>query len=261
MCLILFAYRQHPRYPLILAANRDEFYDRPTQALAFWTDHPEIAAGRDLQRMGTWLGITRKGRLAAITNYREPGMQKTDAPSRGHLVTDFLSGRTAPRTYFRRLSRNGLNYNGFNLIAGDARQLYFYSNRGGQVSLLPPGIHGLSNKSLNTDWPKVRRGKALMATILAESSADPDRRRIMQLLQDQSAVPDDQLPDTGIGTEWERILAPIYIASPTYGTRCSSVLTIDYQDNVHFDEMTWNPAAGAPISMDHRQIRFRIQRD
>lgn len=261
MCLILLAYHHHPRYHLILAANRDEFYDRPTLGLEFWTDHPEIAAGRDLQRMGTWLGITRKGRLAAITNYREPGLQKADAPSRGHLVADFLAGRMMPDLYLQQLSQNGQQYNGFNLIVGHDRKLCYYSNRGGPPSPLPPGIHGLSNKSLNTEWPKVRRGKTLMAAVLAQNGADLDRQRVMELLQDKSTPADDELPDTGVGIEWERILAPIFIQSPTYGTRCSSLLTIDHQGNVDFTEITWDPSGTAPTAMADRHIRFRLQGD
>lgn len=261
MCLILLAYRHHPRYRLILAANRDEFYERPTQALEFWADHPEIAGGRDLQRMGTWLGITRKGRLAAITNYREPGLQKADAPSRGDLVADYLAGRMTPSRYLQQISHNGQQYNGFNLIVGDARELYYYSNRGGPPSPLPPGIHGLSNKSLNTEWPKVRRGKRQLAAVLAENSEDLDRQRMMRLLQDKSKVPDDQLPDTGVGAEWERILAPIYIQSPIYGTRCSSLLTIDRQGHVDFRERTWNPSGTPPTAADDRHVSFRIHGD
>ena len=260
MCLILFAYRHHPRYRLILAANRDEFYERPTQALAFWPDHPEIAAGRDLKQMGTWLGITRQGRLAAITNYRGSGAQKVDAPSRGHLVADFLAGQIPALQYLQQLHHNGHLYNGFNLVIGDTLGLYYYSNRGGPASLVQPGIHGLSNRLLNSDWPKVRQGKARLAALLSENGGDIDRQRFMELLQSQSIAPDDQLPDTGVGLEWERILAPIFIASPTYGTRASSFVAIDHQDNVHFTEITWHPSGAKPTLLDEKQIDFRIQR-
>jgi len=259
MCLILLAYRHHPRYRLILVANRDEFYARPTQALAFWPDHPEIAAGRDLKQMGTWLGITRRGRLAAITNYREIGVQSVAAPSRGHLVADFLTGQIPMPQYLQQLHHTGHLYNGYNLVIGNAQGLSYYSNRGGPASLLQPGIYGLSNRLLNTDWPKVRHGKARLAALLTENGDDIDRQRFIELLQDQNISPDDQLPDTGVGPEWERILAPIFIASPTYGTRASSLMTIDYQGDVHFTEITWHQTGAKPTLMSEKKIHFRIQ--
>lgn len=260
MCLILFAYRHHPRYPLILAANRDEFYDRPTQTLDFWTDRPEIAAGRDLKRMGTWMGVTRHGRLAAVTNYREAGIQKPEALSRGQLVTDFLAGHTTAPDYLRGLHANGHLYNGFNLIVGDTRGLYYYSNRGGTVSPVQPGIHGLSNHLLDTHWPKVRDGKSRFAAILAEDENHIHRSKLLEALQDQSVPPDNQLPDTGIDPAWERVLAPIFITSPVYGTRCSSLLTVDRDGGVDFAEITWRPAEARPVIKDRRHIHFRISR-
>jgi uncharacterized protein with NRDE domain len=257
MCLILIAYRRHPRYPLILAANRDEFYERPTQALEFWPDQPEIAAGRDLKRMGTWLGISRQGRLAAVTNYREAGVQRPEAQSRGHLVADFLAGCATAPDYLHRLRTNGHLYNGFNLIIGDARGLYYYSNRGGKPSLVQPGIHGLSNHLLDTHWPKVSDGKSKLAAILAENKSDIDRQRLLEALQDQSVPPDNQLPDTGVGPAWERMLAPIFIASPAYGTRCSSLLTIDTNGEVDFTEITWHSAKASPTLKGEQHIQFR----
>jgi uncharacterized protein with NRDE domain len=258
MCLILFAYQRHPRYPLILVANRDEFYERPTQALEFWPDQPDVAAGRDLKRMGTWMGINRKGGLAAVTNYREPGLQKPEARSRGHLVADFLAGRPATLRYLHELHANGNLFNGFNLIIGDARELYYYSNRDGSPSPLQPGIHGLSNRLLNTPWPKVRNGKFKLTTILAGDENDIDRQRLIEMLQDQSIPPDSQLPDTGVGQTWERILAPIFITSPAYGTRCSSLITIDTGGEVDFTEITWHPAKARPNAMGVKRIRFKI---
>lgn len=258
MCLILFAYHHHPRYPLILAANRDEFYDRPTQALDFWPDQPEIAAGRDLKRMGTWLGISRHGRLAAVTNYREAGVQRPEARSRGRLVADFLVGRTAASDYLRRLHTNRRLYNGFNLIVGDARELYYYSNRGATPSPVQPGIHGLSNHLLDTHWPKVRDGKSMMAAILADNDADIHRQRLLEVLEDHSVPPDDQLPDTGVDPQWERILSPIFITSTDYGTRCSSLLTVDTHGEVVFTEITWHPAEAGPTLMGEKHIRYKI---
>ncbi len=259
MCLILLAYQHHPRYRLVLAANRDEFYNRPTQALGFWPDHPEIAAGRDLKQKGTWLGVTRKGRVAAITNYREAGLQKADAPSRGHLVADFLADHIPAPRYLRQLRNSNRHYNGFNLIIGDDQGLYYYSNRGGPAASLQAGIYGLSNRLINTDWPKVRYGRDRLADILPKEEYEIDRDQLMELLQSQNLAPDEQLPDTGVGLQWERILAPIFITSPTYGTRCSSLLTIDHQGGVHFTEITWDQARSKPIPMGQKDIRFKIQ--
>ncbi len=158
MCLIVFAWRQHPDFPLIVAANRDEFYERPTLAADFWADHPEVLGGRDLKEMGTWLGITRKGRFAALTNYRDPLHVRADAPSRGWLVRDFLTGERGAEDYLARLRDRGAAYNGFSLILGDAAGLYYYSNRGEEgPAALAPGVYGLSNHLLDTPWPKVRR--------------------------------------------------------------------------------------------------------
>ena len=258
MCLILFAYRHHPRYPLILTANRDEFYERPTQTLDFWPDRPEIAAGRDLERMGSWLGINRQGRLAAVTNYRETRAQRPDTRSRGQLVTDFLTSRIEAPDYLHRLQADSHLYNGFNLIVGDAQGLYYCSNRCAKASLVKPGIHGLSNRLLDTPWPKVRDGRSRMAAILAEDDAGIHRHKLLEALEDQSMPPEDQLPDTGVGPEWERILAPIFITSPLYGTRCSSLLTVDKDGEVIFDEITWHPAQAGPSLKSEKQIQYRI---
>ncbi|MEJ2662184.1 MAG: NRDE family protein [Desulfobacteraceae bacterium] len=258
MCLILFAYHHHPRYPLILAANRDEFYDRPTQALDFWTDLPEIAAGRDLKRMGTWLGINRHGRLAAVTNYREAGGQRPEARSRGHLVADFLTNRAGVPDYLHRLHADSGLYNGFNLIVGDVRELYYCSNRGARPSPVQPGIHGLSNHLLDSPWPKVRDGKSKMAAILGENDSDIHRQRLLEALEDQSVPPDNQLPDTGVGPEWERMLAPVFITSPAYGTRCSSLLTIDTHGEVNFTEISWHPAEARPTVKSEKHIKYHV---
>ena len=165
MCLILFAYEQHPEYRLVFAANRDEVYDRPTCSLAFWRDHPTILAGRDLQGHGTWLGITRTGRLAAVTNYRDPGRQKETAVSRGLLVRDFLLDTRSPEQYLNRISRIKDRYNGFNLLLGDRTELYYYSNRGDGMRRISAGLYGISNRLLDTPWPKVQKGKAKLHSV------------------------------------------------------------------------------------------------
>lgn len=247
MCLILFAYRSHPGFDLLLAANRDEFYKRPTAPLHFWDDHEGILAGRDLEQGGTWMGVTRSGRIAAITNFRDPKRVKTNAPSRGGLVTGFLTGSLPPQAYLQQIQATANQYNGFNLIVGDRNGLYYYSNFGEGIQALPPGVHGLSNHQLNTPWPKVQRGKEAFTRITAQDG-DPDQEALFSLLQNQTPAPDEQLPDTGVELAWERMLSPIFITSPDYGTRCSSVVMIRADGHIRFWERTWKKALPSPVA-------------
>jgi uncharacterized protein with NRDE domain len=241
MCLILFAWKMHENFPLILAANRDEFYERPSAPAAFWEDAPDLLAGRDLREGGTWLGITRKGRLAALTSHRDPSLLKIGAPSRGRLVSDYLRGRDTPEDYLRRIAPDADGYNGFNLIVGDPDDLFCFSNRG-VWERLEPGIYGLSNHLLDTPWPKVERGKTALTDLLTEKQ-DPLPEKLFDLLADRTRPPDDHLPDTGVGLEWEKILSPRFIESPVYGTRSSTVLLIDRKGDVTFVERVFNGAA------------------
>jgi uncharacterized protein with NRDE domain len=257
MCLILFAHDLHSNYHLVLAANRDEYYERPTAPLHFWDDQPEILAGRDLRSGGTWLGVTRSGRVAAITNYRNPKDFRDGAPSRGDLVADFLKGSMHPVDYLQNVGSRADAYNGFNLIVGDHEGLYYASNRGTWYRLLGSGVYGLSNHLLNTPWPKVKSSlegfKSLIANrdgfILSELEA---------VMQSQDMPPDHQLPDTGVGLEWERLLAPIFISSALYGTRCSSFLTIDRSGQVFFKEITWEKMREPPSVAFAREFAFSL---
>ena len=239
MCLLLLALHADPDYKLVIAANRDEYYDRLTLQAAFWQDVPGLLAGRDLRAGGTWLGITTRGRIAAITNYRDPTAIKSHAPSRGNLVSNFLLGRDSPRDYLGRLMQEAHQYNGFNLIIGKIDELYWYSNRGGKARTLSPGIYGLSNSLLNTPWPKVAKGKRAMERVLSAGKGQP-HEALFHVLLDRSIPGDKRLPDTGVGLEWERILSPIFIMSPTYGTRSSTVLSIDHTNRVTFIERTFD---------------------
>ena len=238
MCLILLSYKMHPDYHLILAANRDEFYQRPTAPLGYWADHPDVLAGRDLKGNGTWLGITRSGRIAAITNYRESAASMENAPSRGILIRNFLIGDDSPQAYLTAVSKISQTYNGFNLIAGDPSGLYYYSNRSTQVQQLQPGIYGISNHLIDTGWPKIQRGKELLQGQLT-GREKIDIERIWEILSDRSRPPDNELPDTGVGLDWERILSPLFITSPDYGTRSSSVVLIDNSGRVTIQERTF----------------------
>ena len=253
MCLILLAYEAHPTYNLVLAANRDEFYERPTAPAAVWEDR-RVLGGRDLQHGGTWLGMTDAGRLAAVTNFRDPHTLKTSAPSRGALVRDFLRGDHPPREYLAELATHADQYNGFNLIVGSPYELCFYSNRSDdQPRALTSGIYGLSNHLLDTPWPKVVRGKAALAAILGGSDR-PAAEDIFTVLADHAPAPDEELPRTGVGLEVERALSPLFISTPIYGTRSSTVLLVDREQHVTFVERTFTAD-----SSDWQEVSYRFK--
>jgi uncharacterized protein with NRDE domain len=260
MCLLLIAYQSHPDYRLILAANRDEFYDRPTRPAAFWDDTPEILAGQDLKAGGTWMGITKAGRFAAITNYREAGLTKENAPSRGDLVKDFLMGNSRPRDYLKIVQEKGQTYNGFNLITGGTKSLFYYSNRDGNIRTVEPGIHGLSNHLLNTPWPKTSQGTFKLHTLLNQNK-EFSPEDIFAILADQSTPSDKELPDTGVGLEWEKVLSPIFIASDIYGTRCSSILLWKHNGDVRFLERTFDREPSGKFRLSTRHHTFTLVAD
>jgi len=240
MCLLLISYDMHPVYRIVLAANRDEYYDRPTAPLAFWNDMPDILAGRDLKRSGVWLGVTRTGRIAAITNYREPALRYENAPSRGHLVSNFLQGLESPENYLNHIKTIGHRYNGFNLIVGDGSGLFYYSNMADHIQKLKPGLFGLCNHLLDTPWPKVEKGKDAFNALL-DGKQTIDIEDIFSILNDRSFPSDDMLPDTGVGLSWERVFSPLFILSPDYGTRSSSVVFVEKTGKLTFSERTFDP--------------------
>ena len=242
MCIILLAHQAHPEYPLILAANRDEFYERATAQANFWTDAPDTLAGRDLERGGTWLGVTRTGRISAVTNYREPEVRKQGAPSRGLLVSDFLSGNEQPDEYLSKLSGRASLYNGFNLIVGTPLKLLYFSNRAEGPREIGPGVHALSNHLLDTPWPKVSRGRDALYGIIAREN-DLSIEDVFKVLADDARAGDEALPETGVGLELERVLSPLFITTPVYGTRSSTVLLISRHHEAIFIERTFAHAA------------------
>jgi len=247
----------HPDYRLILAANRDEFYNRPTAPLNYWADHPDVLAGRDLKGNGTWLGVTGTGRIAAITNYREPAAHMENTPSRGILIRNFLTGNASPERYLKAVSKISQAYNGFNLIAGDPAELYYYSNRATRVRQLQPGLYGISNHLIDTAWPKIARGKNLLQGQLS-GREEIDIEKIWEILADRSQPPDDELPDTGVGLHWERILSPLFIISPDYGTRSSSVVLIDKSGRVTIQERTFSNTGNEIKAGATRKFSFMI---
>jgi uncharacterized protein with NRDE domain len=254
MCLILLAYDAHPLYRLILTANRDELFSRPATPATYWDNSPQILAGRDLKGGGTWLGLTRIGRIAAITNFRDPRSERKDTPSRGGLVSGFLSSTMSVEDYLAFLKREGINFNGFNLIFGDMNRLCWFSNHSAFPQFLEPGIHGLSNHLLDTPWPKVSEGKDALERLVAQGkNIEPDA--LFDILSRRTIAPDDLLPDTGVGIELERLLSPIFISTPSYGTRSSTIVLIDRVGEVTFMEKTYE---GQPEVMNCVTFRFRI---
>ena len=237
MCLIAFAWKAHPDFSLVVAANRDEWYDRPAVPASWWHGHPQIFAGRDLKAGGTWLGISRNGRFAALTNFRDPSDRKADAPSRGALAVDFLTATVSARDFLLAVRENAPRYQGFNLLVSDGQALCYFSSRIGEILAVPPGVHALSNHTLNEPWPKVIRAKSALEAALRENMpAEARRMAIYDLLSSDAKAADEDLPDTGVGHEWERLLSPALIVTDKYGTRCSTVLTISCDGVADFEE-------------------------
>jgi uncharacterized protein with NRDE domain len=252
MCLILVALKSHPLYKLIIAGNRDEFFERPTAQATFWEDVPDLLAGKDLRAGGTWFGITKQGRIAAITDYRDPALLKSNAPSRGELVRNFLLSDEKPLAYINGIAQKAHEYNGYNLIAGNIDELYWFSNLSDESRFLKPHIYGLSNRFLDTPWPKVVRAKTALQRLLSEEKY-PSPEQFFSILSDRSIADDKSLPDTGVEIEWERMLSPIFVTSQDYGTRSSTILLVDQHDRVMFVERTF------AVGSQYKTAKFEFQ--
>lgn len=241
MCLLLFAVNEHPEYPLVVAANRDEFYVRPTELARYWDDAPEILGGRDLERGGTWLGVAKNGRWAAVTSFREPdgGSYET---SRGHLVSEYLKRGYNPSAYAEKMLAEGHRYAGFNLLVGNAGQIVYCSNRDAKSREIRKGMHGLSNHLLDTPWPKLMQSRDRFAQAV-NGRGGIDAKALFEVLNSREVPADEQLPDTGVGLEWERLLASAFIASPGYGTRSSTLILMDAAGRVSFTERSYQAGA------------------
>ena len=251
MCLIVMALGAHPSYALVIAANRDEFHERPCEPARFWERSPQILAGRDLRAGGTWLGLTRGGRFAALTNFREPGPRKEDGPSRGALVSRFLEGREMPDAFARAVELEAVEYNGFSLLFGSAWELWFFSNRSGRpAERVQAGLHGLSNALLDEPWPKVVRGRKGLAAILAGEPGDL-AERAFGLLEDRTLAEEARLPDTGVGRDLERALSPVFTCGARYGTRSSTILAVDREGRVLFAERSFDAVGRETARVRH----------
>jgi uncharacterized protein with NRDE domain len=254
MCLILFSYKKHPRYKLIVAANRDEFYARPTAPADYWSDHPEVMAGRDMEALGTWMGINKKsGDLAMLTNYRDLANLKSVAPSRGALVSDFLIHDGFAEEYYDVLESSLPEYNGFNLVLGNPDSLSYFSSEFKGLKPLAPGVYGLSNALMNSPWPKVQKGKLKLEAITEER--DFGVEHLFEAMRDEDLASDKDLPETGVGLEKERMLSPMFIKSPQYGSRCTTVILVDQQDRVLYAERTYDTTT---FTYETKYHKFKI---
>jgi uncharacterized protein with NRDE domain len=252
MCLILVAWRTHPRYPCVIAANRDEAFIRASSPAGWWAESPDILAGRDLQAGGTWLGMTRGGRFAALTNFRGPQDRREDAPSRGQLVTEILKSRGTVDDGLQDLHRRAAQYNPFNLMFSDGEGLGVYESETGAAHRLGPGIYGLSNHLLDTPWPKVLQAKTRLRAALDDLE---NTAPMLALLRDDRPAAEGGLPWTGVDPAWERLLSSAFVRGAGYGTRCSTVIRVRSGGAVTFDEWTWD-GSGAPAG--HVNIAFQI---
>jgi uncharacterized protein with NRDE domain len=251
MCLILVAWRAHPRYSCVVAANRDEFFGRPTAEADWWPEDSGILAGRDLQAGGTWLGVSRSGRFAALTNYRDPASIRADAPSRGALVPGFLQSTAPTAAGLREIAERGAHCNPFNVLCSDGRTLGVYESTTGQGRLLEPGVYALSNHLLDTPWPKVTTAKSRLAEALEEL---PQSAGLLDLLRDAEPAVDEDLPRTGVSLELERMLSSAFVLGNDYGTRCSTIVTTDNEGTIDFSEWTWD-RSGEPAGMTRYQFQ------
>lgn len=242
MCLLVLAWKTHPKYRLVLAGNRDEFHDRPATPLNWWQDDPRILAGKDLKAGGTWLGVARSGRFGIVTNFRDLQAPVEGAPSRGLLVPRFLTGATSPKEFLDDLRGAAPRYSGFNLLVGGSRALYYFSNREMTApQALAPGVYGLSNHALDTPWPKLARTRARFEAALREP--DLNVETLFSLLADREPAPDAELPSTGLPTDLERVVSAPFIVNERYGTRCSSVLLVERNGRTVLLERRFDPSA------------------
>jgi uncharacterized protein with NRDE domain len=254
MCLVLLAHRIDPAYRLVVAANRDEFFGRPAAPADYWAGAPDVLGGRDLEKGGTWMGIARDGRWAAITNFRDATQPAPGTRSRGELVANFLLDSMQPQSYVSSVERIAQRYAGFNLLVGDQLHLHYLSNRMDGPVVLTPGFHGLSNGLLHAPWPKVERGKLALRHALARAIG-PDHliELLLAALADRSVAEDHALPHTGIDKDWEKRLSATFISAPGYGTRASTVILIAQDGEVHFRERSFDVHGE---SIEDRRFRF-----
>lgn len=241
MCLIALAYRAHPAFELVVAANRDEYHARPTALAAAWEDAPEVFGGRDLSQGGSWLALSKRGRLACVTNVRRMASPDPAAPSRGGLVASFVRGRESAQAFSEGIAARAMAFAGFNLLLWDGSDLRYLNNHPAFVSrTVPPGVHVVSNADLDTPWPKTERLREAMVAWVA--AGEEDEAPLLAALADPRPASDGDLPDTGVGLDLERLLSPAFIVNPRYGTRCTTIATLGRDGSVRFTELRFDPS-------------------
>jgi len=255
MCLIFVAYNCTPSHRFVIAANRDEYRARPTAPLGYRNIEQTVLGGQDLEAGGMWLGVTKSGKFAAITNYRDGRSAAPGMPSRGDIVSDYLRCNDSAISSMETLAKKGHSYAGFNILFGDEKQLVYYSNRQEEITTLKSGFYGLSNHLLDTPWPKVTRGKELLRNEMC-SARGVDVGRVTELLQDRVEPPDPQLPETGVGLILERFLSPIFINGVDYGTRSSAVIEVGHKGDVFFTETSYIYGPDSGSNSSEIQMRF-----
>ena len=255
MCILFIAVNQHPNYPLIIAANRDEFHNRPTLQSQFWEHQDNVLAGRDLQAGGTWMGINKNGRLSALTNVRDPQKIMPDATSRGELVSNYLTQHPSPKSYLGALRQTKDNYNGYNLLFGQWNDLWVYNNHTDKAQRLEAGVFGLSNADLDSPWPKINQGVGKLKSH-CQQAGPIDTQKLFDILLDQQQSTDDLLPKTGVPIEWERKLSSIFIQSDDYGTRSATLLMIDNDKQVSWLEHSFDSSG---INVEQAEYHFQIK--
>ena len=251
MCLIFFSLNNHANYKLIIAANRDEFYHRSTASAGFWKDHPEVVGGRDLEAQGTWMAMNTAGKIAMVTNYRDPQHIRAHAPTRGALVSNYLTENVEAENYLNAIAPVASEYNGFNLLLGTVDELWYFSNYKEGMEQVAPGFYGLSNHLLETPWPKVAEGKKILSPIFAQTKANI--QQVLDAMHNQALAPDDKLPRTGLPLARERALSAMFISTENYGTRCSTIILVDRDNNVEFVERVYKLT-----TMDYEEQSFQF---
>jgi len=258
MCLVAFAHNYHPSYKFILIANRDEFYARPTQNAHFWDENRNIIGGKDLEAGGMWLGIHKEGKIACITNYRDIQNLRTNTPSRGELTLHFLEGNSTASSYLEDLQPKAQEYNGFNLLLADINGLYYFSNYQNKIKPLDNGLYGLSNHLLDTPWYKVQRIKDKFKQYIDLNPDQLDPQVLLQILHDPlQPEKDEDIQQTGLDMDRERMLSPMFIESPTYGTCASSVILWNHQNHITFVERSYNTVDRKPVTQVF-DLDFRV---
>ena len=243
MCLLVIAWQAHPRYRLVVAANRDEFHERPSAPMAKWPAPNDLLAGRDLRSQGTWLGLDRRRHFGVVTNFRDLQRPSANAPTRGELIPRFLGGQAGPGPFLRELAPVANDYSGFNLLLSDGESLWYASNRAeGFARPLPPGIYGLSNQFLDTPWPKLQRVRGRFEAWMSAGDAATDATEpLFEILNDRTRSADTDLPQTGLSPEWEKVLSAPFVLNPDYGTRCSTVVLIEAAGAATLAERRFDP--------------------